>query len=51
MMLSFGGIVSSCKVIAVEKARVPSLPANNLATFIVGSVPPNKSDFKNSSTA
>ncbi len=50
-MLSFGVISSNCIVIAVEKAKVPSLPANNFATFIVGSLPPNKSDFKNSSTA
>ena len=50
-MLSFGGKASNCKVIAVEKAKVPSLPDRNFATFMVGDVPPNKSEVKNSSTA
>ena len=51
MMLSFGGKASNCKVIAVEKAKVPSLPERNLATLMVGEFPPNKSEVKNSSTA
>ena len=50
-MLSVGGKASNCRVIAVEKAKVPSLPDKNFATFIVGSFPPNKSEVKNSSTA
>ncbi len=50
-MLSVGGKSSNCNVIEVEKAKVPSLPDKNFATFMVGSVPPNKSDVKNSSTA
>ena len=51
IILSVGGKLSNCNVIAVEKAKVPSLPDKNLATFMVGSVPPNKSEVKNSSTA
>ena len=51
MMLSFGGKTSNCTVIEVEKAKVPSLPERNFATLMVGWVPPNKSEVKNSSTA
>ena len=51
IILSDGGKGSNSKVIAVEKAKVPSLPDKNFATFIVGADPPNKSDVKNSSTA
>ncbi len=51
MILSFGGKLSNCNVIEVEKAKVPSLPDKNFATFIVGEFPPNKSEVKNSSTA
>ena len=48
IILSVGGKSSNCKVIDVEKARVPSLPVKNLATLILGSDPPNKSEVKNS---
>ena len=51
IILSAGAISSNCKVMAVVKASVPSLPDKNLATFIVDFVPPNKSEAKNSSTA
>ncbi len=30
IMFSFGGRTSNCKVISVEKASVPSLPARSL---------------------
>ena len=36
---------------AVENTKVPSLPDNSLAMFIVASRPPNKSEASNSSTA
>ena len=51
IILSVGGRLSNCNVMEVENARVPSLPDKNFATFKVGSVPPNKSEVKNSSTA
>ena len=51
MMLSEGGRGSNCKVIAVENAKVPSLPHKNFATLIVDWSPPNKSEVNNSSTA
>jgi hypothetical protein len=51
IILSVGGRFSNCNVIDVEKAKVPSLPESNFATFMVGDVPPNKSEFNNSSTA
>ena len=51
IILSLGCTASNCKVIAVEKTNVPSLPDKSLAKFIMSFLPPNKSESSNSSTA
>ena len=51
MILCVGGKSSTFSVTSVVKARVPSLPQSKVPKLIVGSVPENKSDFNNKSTA
>src|SRR5690606_5205427 len=46
-----GGNISSCKVMAVVNAKVPSLPHNNLATFMVLESPSGVEGSKSASTA